>query len=205
MRLLIVDDHSLLREGVTALLRQLGPQTEVLSASDGPGALDIVARTPDLDAVILDLAMPEMDGLAVLDALGACAPSLPVIVLSGSERAADVRRAMARGALGYVPKSANPQTLLSALKLVLDGELYVPPLMLTESAEVASGAAPKLTPRQADVLACISQGLSNKITAQRLDMSEKTVKAHVTAILRALGATNRVRAVALAREYALVP
>ncbi len=205
MRFLIVDDHSLLRDGLAALLRQLGPETEVVSAADGGEALELVEAHADLDAAILDLAMPDMDGAAVLEAFAAKRPDLPVIVLSASEKAADVRRVMSLGALGYVPKSASHQTLLAAIELVLSGEIYVPPLLLSEGQAVASNVElPKLTPRQSDVLACVCRGLSNKATASELSMSEKTVKAHVTAILRALGARNRVQAIAIARENELV-
>src|SRR5262245_5228974 len=147
--------------------------------------------------------MPGLGGAALIEALAARHPDLPLIVLSASESAADVRRVMALGALGYVPKSASPETLLSAFKLVLAGELYVPPLLLDEPPPAAPGdIAAKLTPRQADVLACMCQGLSNKAAARELSMSEKTVKTHVTAILRALGATNRMQAVTIARAAA---
>ena len=202
MRLLIVDDHSLLRDGLSALLRQLGPDTEILPAADAAAALAIAERETDLDAAIVDLALPGMDGASLIETLAARRPDLPVIVLSASESAADVRRVMALGALGYVPKSASPETLLSAVKLVLSGELYVPPLVLGEAPAGAQGAAAKLTPRQSDVLACMERGLSNKAIAGELDMSEKTVKAHVTAILRALGASNRMQAVTIARANA---
>jgi two-component system, NarL family, nitrate/nitrite response regulator NarL len=201
MRLLIVDDHSLLRDGLSALLQQLGPNTEVLAAADGPAALAIAEAEQNLDAVIVDLAMPGMDGASLIETFGTRRPELPVIVLSASESAADVRRVMAVGALGYVPKSASPETLLSAIRLVMSGEIYVPTLMLQNETAPATGAeSPKLTPRQADVLSCMVRGLSNKATARELGMSEKTVKAHVTAILRALGASNRMHAVAIARE-----
>ncbi|HVY86555.1 MAG TPA: response regulator transcription factor [Caulobacterales bacterium] len=202
MKILLVDDHSLLRDGVTALLRQGRPDAMVLACGDGAAALDIAARESDLDAVILDLALPEVDGVAVLKQLGALRPDLPVVVLSASDAPADVRRAMAAGALGYVPKSANPRTLLSALNMVLDGELYVPAIMLQEEVQVEI-STPKFTPRQLDVLRCMCDGLSNKNTARQLDMAEKTVKAHVTAILRALGATNRTQAATVARKMGL--
>jgi two-component system, NarL family, nitrate/nitrite response regulator NarL len=203
MKLLIVDDHSLLRDGLSALLRQLGPNTIVLNANGGAEALDVAAREPDLDLVILDLAMPDMDGPQVIKALGARRPDLPIVVLSASEDAADVRRVMALGALGYVPKSANPQTLLSALQLVLAGELYVPALLLAEPAAASAESAPRLTPRQSDVLTQMCLGLSNKGIARHLAMSEKTVKTHVTAIFKILGAANRTQAVNIARETLL--
>lgn len=203
MKFLIVDDHSLLRDGLTALLRQLGDDITVLAAPDGASALAMLAQAPDLDAAIIDLTLPGMHGVALLETFAARVPDLPLIVLSASENAGDVRRAMAAGALGYVPKSASPQTLLSAIRMVLAGELYVPPLVLDEAPNPAT-QAPKLTMRQSDVLACMGRGLTNKATACELNMSEKTVKAHVTAILRALGATNRVQAIAIAREQAMI-
>jgi len=206
MRLLIVDDHAILREGLTALLQQLGPETEVLTADGGASALDIAARRSDLDVVIMDLAMPGMDGGAVVERLGALRPDLPVIVLSASESAADVRRVLALGALGYVPKSADPNTLLSAIKLVLAGEIYVPPLMLNadgDSAAPTSTQAVHLTQRQREVLTGMSRGLSNKRIAQELGLAEKTVKAHITVVLRVLGASNRTQAVTIARDSGL--
>lgn len=107
--------------------------------------------------------MPGLGGAALIEALAARHPDLPLVVLSASESAADVRRVMALGALGYVPKSASPETLLAAFKLVLAGELYVPPLLLEEPPPAAAcDIAAKLTPRQADVLACMCRGLSNK-------------------------------------------
>jgi two-component system nitrate/nitrite response regulator NarL len=205
MKFLIVDDHSLLRDGLAALLRQFGADTEVISTSDGASAIELVTTHSELDAVILDLAMPDMDGAAVLEAFASKRPDLPVIVLSASEKVSDVRRVMALGALGYIPKSASHHTLLAAIEMVLAGEIYVPPLMLSDAQGGASiPAAHKLTPRQLDVLACMCRGLSNKAIANDLNMSEKTVKAHVTGVLRTLGATNRVQAIAIARENALI-
>lgn len=200
MKFLIVDDHVLLRDGLTTLLARFGPETKVLAAADGASALEIAARERDIDIAVVDLAMPGLGGAALIEALAERHPDLPLVVLSASENAADVRRVMALGALGYVPKSASPETLLSAVKLVLAGELYVPPLLLDERpTPSAADIAGKLTPRQADVLACMCRGLSNKAAARELNMSEKTVKTHVTAILRALGATNRAQAATIAR------
>src|SRR5258706_15779379 len=125
MKLLIIDDHAILREGLAALLRQLGPDTEVLQAFDVPSGLELLDRHADLDVVLLDLALPGIGGLAAIQEFGARRPILPVVVLSSSEAPEHVRQALALGAVGYVPKSANPQTLLSALPLVLAGEVYV--------------------------------------------------------------------------------
>src|SRR5262249_4145450 len=155
----------------TALLRNFGKDTLVLGAEDGPQALEIVAREADIDVVILDLALPGMNGMKVLEELGSRRPGLPVMVLSASEDAEYVRKTMALGALGYVPKSANPETLINAIKFVMQGEIYVPPFMLgakTTAAPSASGL-PKLTPRQSEVLAALCRGLSNKLIARDLN------------------------------------
>ncbi len=212
MKLLVVDDHPVVRNGLAALLRQLGPDTDVLEACDAEQALALVAQHPDLDVVVLDIVMPGLDGLAAIGEFGRARSELPVIVLSSSEDAQTVRRALALGALGYVPKSASRHTLLSAIQLVVSGELYVPPLVLAEAPparqasariEANRGASP-LTDRQVEVLRLIAEGRTNTTIAFDLGLSEKKVKAHVTAIFRALNVLNRSQASAVARESGLI-
>jgi len=202
MKVLIVDDHAVVREGVAAVLRQLGPGTEVLQAHDGPSGLALADGHPDLEMVLLDLVLPGVVGLSALEDFGRRHPALPVMVLSSSEAPDDVRGALALGALGYVPKSASPETLLAALRLVLSGEIYVPPFMARAPAPAASAAAlAPLTERQVEVLRLLVDEVPNKEIAYRMGLSEKTVKAHVTAIFKALGVSNRAEAAALARRY----
>jgi two-component system nitrate/nitrite response regulator NarL len=212
MKLLVVDDHPIVRDGLAALLGQMGPDTVVLQVGDAGGALALVAAHADLDVVVLDIAMPGMDGLRALAEFGRTRPELPVVVISASEDARDAREALAKGALGYVPKSASQHTLLSAIRLVLNGDVYVPPLILAETVvarslnpSVAAGPGrPTLTDRQIDVLRRLSEGQSNKQIAAELDLSEKTVKAHVTAIFRALNVVNRTQAAAAGRTAGLI-
>jgi two-component system, NarL family, nitrate/nitrite response regulator NarL len=212
MKLLVVDDHPIVRDGLAALLGQMGPDTIVLQVGDAGGALALVAAHADLDVVVLDIAMPGMDGLRALAEFGRARPELPVIVISASEDARDAREALAKGALGYVPKSASQHTLLSAIRLVLNGDVYVPPLILAETVvprssdpSVAAGPGrPTLTDRQIDVLRRLSEGQPNKEIAAELDLSEKTVKAHVTAIFRALNVVNRTQAAASGRAAGLI-
>jgi two-component system nitrate/nitrite response regulator NarL len=212
MKLLVVDDHPIVRDGLAALLGQMGPDTVVLQVGDAGGALALVAAHADLDVVVLDIAMPGMDGLRALAEFGRTRPELPVVVISASEDARDAREALAKGALGYVPKSASQHTLLSAIRLVLNGDVYVPPLILAETVvarslnpSVAAGPGrPTLTDRQIDVLRRLSEGQSNKEIAAELDLSEKTVKAHVTAIFRALNVVNRTQAAAAGRTAGLI-
>jgi len=211
MKLLIIDDHSIMRAGLAALLEQPGSDISVLQAGDAAEGITQIEAHPDLDAVFLDLNMPGQDGMSALRDIGKRRPDLPVILLSSSEDPADVRRALAAGALGYLPKSSGPQTLLSALRLVLSGEVYVPPIMLREYVppsdhhdsreHVPDGA---LTERQIDVLRLLGRGLSNKEIGRELLVSERTVKAHVTAIFKSLGVANRTQAIEAARRASLI-
>lgn len=212
MRLLLVDDHAVVREGVAALLQQARAGIEVLQARGGEEGLLLARSEADLDAVLLDLVLPDMDGISAIEAFGQARADLPVVVLAGSEDPHDVRRALAAGALGYVPKSADPLTLLSALDFVLAGNVYVPPLALWGEAggppprRPAPAAEPKpgLTERQVDVLRLLARGLPNKSIAQQLGLSDKTVKVHVTAIFRSLNVVNRTQAATAAREARLI-
>ena len=211
MKLLIVDDHAILREGLVALLRQFEQGTDVLQASDTAEGLRLVEAHPDLDAVFLDLNMPDQSGMEVIPVFAKRCPQLPVIVLSSSENPSDARLALKSGAFGYVPKSASPRNILSALRLVLAGEIYVPPLMLDlgpvptdGSARVASEAGERLTERQTEVLRQLCRGLSNKEISRALDLSEKTTKSHITAIFKALNVVNRTQAASAARRAGIV-
>lgn len=209
MKILVVDDHPVMREGLSALLRQEGPQTTIVQASSAAEALAAVEKHGDLDIVVLDLLMPGTSGLSAISEIGHARPELPVIVLSSSEDPRDVRNALSQGALGYVPKSASQTTLLSAIRLVMSGELYIPSLILNQVAAAKSVvdrsmARALLTPRQIDVLRRISESLPNKTIAYEMDLSEKTVKAHITAIFRALNVVNRTQAAAAGRDLGLI-
>ncbi len=154
-----------------------------------------------LSAILLDLVLPDATGPAAVEALLERAPDVPILVLSSSDSAADVRSVLGRGARGYVPKSSGGQTLVSALRLVLAGEVYLPPLLLDAA---PAEEQPALTGRQAAVLGLLGDGLSNKDIGRRLDLSEKTVKAHVGAVFRALGVVSRTQAVKAARSAGLL-
>lgn len=212
MKVLIVDDHPVVRDGVATLLRQLGADTTVLEAGGAAQALALVAEHADLDVVILDIVMPGLDGFGAIAEFGRVRPELPVIVLSSSEDAQIVRQAFAHGALGYVPKSASRHTLLSAIHLVMSGEIYLPALILneTDSTKIAPGSVENarspsaLTDRQIEVLRLMAEGRTNLAIALELGLSEKTVKAHVTAIFKALNVLNRTQAATFARENGLI-
>jgi DNA-binding NarL/FixJ family response regulator len=200
LKFLLIDDHPMLREGVTAVLRQFDAAAVVLQAADGEQGLALAAEHLDIDAAWVDLRMTGMPGLTATELLSERHPTFPVIVLSSSEDPDDVRRALRAGARGYCPKSAGAATMLAALQLVLAGEVYVPPFMaLAEPLANESASPTGLTGRQLQVLQLLCQGHTNGEIARLLVMHEKTVKGHVTAIFRALKVVHRLQAVEAAR------
>jgi DNA-binding NarL/FixJ family response regulator len=212
MKFLIIDDHPMLREGIAAQLRLLAADVLVLQAGDGQQGMAMAAEHERLDAALVDLDIGGQSGLLVVKALRRAYASLPVIVISGSESASDVRASIAAGARGYCPKSGSAESLLAAIRMVMSGQVYLPPLMLnatpthTDRAGYgnAVGVGTRLTKRQIEVLRELCEGHPNKNIARRLGMEEKTVKTHVTAIFRTLGVVNRVQAAARARTGGLV-
>jgi DNA-binding NarL/FixJ family response regulator len=199
MKVLVVDDHPLILQALARVLKHLQADVQVLNAataSDGRAVLD---EHPDADLLLLDLALPGTDGFELLAELRAAHPAVPVVVLSASERQVDVLRALDMGAMGYIPKTSSNAVLLQALRLVLSGGVYVPSAAVARGPEAARAASRardiSLTRRQAEVLACMLQGLPNKLICRRLGLGEGTVKIHVAAILRALNVRNRTQAV----------
>ncbi|MBE0615820.1 MAG: response regulator transcription factor [Burkholderiales bacterium] len=213
MNILLIDDHPLLRGGMRYLLRSLDADLEMDEASDGAHALNLVAARP-YDLVLLDLKMPGLNGMDALAALRTAIPGTPLVVLSAEEDPRVVRAAIDAGAMGFIPKSSTPEVLIQALRLVLAQGVYLPSAVLDAahpvSASVSSsdqnpgkGALPGLTPRQMDVLHCIIKGKPNKVIARELDVSEGTVKAHLSAVFLALDVHNRTEAVYAAAKLGL--
>src|SRR3972149_621919 len=214
MKILIVDDHPLVREGVRHTLASLQRDVIVLEAGNANEALELSAQHPDLDLVMLDLALPGMPGLAVLEELRQRGCTAPVVVLSGSCERADVIAALNSGAMGFIPKLSSSELMLQALRLVFAGGVYIPPLALgmldlPGVGGASDAAGPKslqqlgLGERQRQVLALIAQGKPNKVIASDLAIAEPTVKAHITEILRALQVTNRSQAMIVARRFGI--
>ena len=209
MKFLIVDDHPVLREGLAALLRQVFAPSTIIAACDVDEAFAALEAHADLDAVILDLNMPGTAGMQAISGFGRARPDLPIVVLSSSEDGRDVRKAIELGALGYVPKSASQQSLTAAIRLVLDGDVYVPPFLLKEreggpgERDGSARGVARLTVRQIEILTLLSKGEPNKVIARTLDLSEKTVKVHITAIFKALNVVNRTQAASVGRAAGL--
>lgn len=205
MKILVADDHALIREALRHLLQELDSDTTVIEAVDGESARRSVAAHPELDLALLDLRLPGVSGLDLLAELRCGYPDLPIVVLSGVEDAATMRAALDRGAMGFIPKSSSNRVMLGALRLVLSGGRYLPPELLaaTEIAAPESVSEIKLTERQRDVLKLMVQGQSNKQICRELGLAEPTVKIHVTAILRALNVTSRAQAIVAVNRFGL--
>jgi DNA-binding NarL/FixJ family response regulator len=197
MKILIVDDHALFRDGLRHVLNGLANDITILQASNFEQALNFVTTNTDLDLVLLDLHMPGKDGFSALDTFARQYPAMPVVIISASSQHSDIQRALDAGAMGYIPKESTSSVMLNALNLILSGGIYVPPNMLhAEKTHPADGEnnAHGLTPRQLEVLALLVKGCSNKDVASQMQLAEATVKMHVTAILKTLGVNNRTQA-----------
>ena len=206
MKILIVDDHALFRGGLCHVLQYLDEQVDVLEASNCDCAMQHVEANPDLDLVLLDLNMPGEDGFKGLHSFSTLYPTIPVVIVSASNRRRDIQRALDTGAMGFIPKESTSSVMLNALQLVLAGSIYLPPSMAQQSNQYSkptNDTVQTLTPRQLQVLSMVVQGHSNKVIAAQLDIAETTIKMHVTAILKSLGVSNRTQAAMAAEKLGL--
>jgi len=207
MKILVVDDDALIRDALRGVLRELKDDAAVVEAADSRQGLRLAHENPDLGLVLLDLNLPDRSGFDVLAELRGSHPAISVVVLSALSDRDSVARALDLGATGFIPKSASREVMLSALRLVFSGGVYIPPEILgwrepsSRRGPPAAGSGPGsprelgLTDRQVEILALMMQGKSNKAICRTLDLAEPTVKNHVTAILKALKVTNRTEAV----------
>jgi DNA-binding NarL/FixJ family response regulator len=214
MRILVVDDHALIREALRTVLRELDGNVSIREAASCRDAMRHLEQDSDLDLILLDLGLPDRDGFAVLAELRERFPATSIVVLSALNDQANVARALDLGALGFIPKSASRELMLGALRLVFAGGIYIPPdILAAKPANPAPATAEEasspndlgLTDRQLDVLGLMMQGKSNKAICRTLDLAEPTVKKHVTAILQALNVTNRTEAVIAAGKLGWKP
>ena len=207
MRVLLADDHKLVRDALAFYCSRLGDDVEVLQAETYDQAAELAAQAPSLDLIILDLNMPGSTGFDGLDSMRKRYPDIPIVILSGSIRHQDMSRALERGANGYLPKTLVGDAMLNALRLVMSGEKFIPSALYDEagSANEASDIPSdsplrNLTPREMDVLEHLIEGKANKQIAALLDLQVVTVKLHMKGILRKLGAANRTHAVKIVLE-----
>jgi two-component system nitrate/nitrite response regulator NarL len=216
MNILIVDDHALVRRGLNYVVKEGFPDAEVTEAESAAGALEHIHNGVAIDLALVDVRMPDLDGLELLRAIKTDKPDLPVIMLSTYDNAPYVKRALADGASGYLLKDATPEDLSQAINVALSGSGNVlSPRVIQNLFEEheASGrdhingrrGEYNLTQREHDILALLSEGRANRDIAQHLYLSEKTVKAHLAAIFRKLGVTNRTQAAMMAVQMGVGP
>lgn len=202
MKILLIDDHALFREGLSHVLCKLDEHVSILEASDLETATQHISENPDLDLVLLDLHMPKISGFDILKNFAKTYPTLPVVIISASTKRSDIQQALALGAMGFIPKDTTSEVMLNALQLIFSGGIYTPP-DLTKTARQSNNTSASLTPRQLDVLKLMVEGHSNKVIAAELELAEGTIKMHITAILSNLGVSNRTKAAMAAEKLGL--
>ena len=203
-RILIIEDHVLVREALALTLAQVGDGVYCQQASNAADALALLEADPDCDLLVVDLMLPEINGFSLLGIIAKRFPDVPALVVSALDDRESVQRAMKAGASGFVSKASPSNTLIEAVRTVLDGGVFTPDAA-TGSATGDGGSRSRrasqafaerfqLTAAQGRVLELVAQGKSNRDIAEFLGLSEGTVKVHVSAILRALGVTSRAQA-----------
>lgn len=214
MKVLIADDHALFRDGLSLRLEKIEPKSVIFQAANFTQALKILDDEKKIDLVILDLDMPDMNWEEGLAELRQKANGARYVIVSASEDPRNIRKSLEQGVCGYIPKRSEPKILTSALQLILDGGTYLPPSVLESNPAISgseknSATAPvssgkTLTNRQQQVLGLVAQGMSNKQIAYEMGVSEATVKLHINALLRSVGATNRTQALIRAQQMGLI-
>jgi Response regulator containing a CheY-like receiver domain and an HTH DNA-binding domain len=219
MQILVADDHKLVRDGLKPFLQELAPDVEILDAANMDEALAAAEKAPKLGLVLLDLMMPGMDGLKGLELLKAKCADVPVVIVSGFSSRDHVVAAVQAGAAGFIPKTVSGTAMVNALRLVLSGEKYLPSstffddpgnqvAMPVPVAAKPAGVPPpfdKLSRREAEILALLVEGRTNKEIAICLDLQEITIKVHLRNVYRKIGSANRAQAVRIAMSSGWVP
>lgn len=200
--IIIADDHPLFRNALFQSIHMAISGANLLEADSLEGLFAVLNKVPDPDLLLLDLKMPGSNGMSGLIQLRSQYPDLPIVVVSASEETSIVSQVKSHGAFGFIPKSSDMKSLIAALNQILAGDSYFPEGSIKNSAacnDLATKIA-ALTPQQYKVLGMLSDGLLNKQIAYDLEVSEATIKAHMTAIFRKLGVKNRTQAVILLQQ-----
>lgn len=203
MKVLLIDDHALFRDALGLLIGARFPDLQLLHAGTLADGVQRLGLQPEVALVLLDLGLPDAQGMQALRQLREQAPQVRVVVLSADDRAETVQQAIEQGACGFVPKTARSALLTDALALTLDGGVYLPPSSLLAQPAPASAAALDLSPRQRDVLRLLIEGKPNKLICRELALSESSVKTHLAAVFRRLDVNSRTQAVVAAARLGL--
>lgn len=217
-RFLLVDDHPIMSDALRYTLETVAPDSKVEFAASYGEARRLLAEGNRIDCILLDLGLPDSDGYDALQGLRLLRPDTPVVVLSADGERDTIMRCLNLGAQGFIPKTVHHDVLRYALQMVAAGHMYVPKEVVTHTGWTPANAMSRVQParatsrdprslgltgRQCDVLRLILRGLPNKLICRELDLAEGTVKIHVSAVLRALGARNRTQAVIAANQLGL--
>lgn len=214
LQVLLADDHALFRDGMRYVLQQLADDVEIIDAGSFADALTLAEANPALDLVLLDLNMPGSDGVTSIRIFHQRFPDIPLVVVSGSDQRTDIEWVMEYGAMGFISKMSSGKIMVSALRMVLDGGIYLPPQLLAQTmASLGTNEPPKsaiqankhgLTKRQMEALQHLAAGLSNKEISAKMNLAEGTVKVHVAAAYQVLQVNSRLDAVVKARNLGLI-
>jgi DNA-binding NarL/FixJ family response regulator len=201
---LTVDDHPLIRSALREVIALMAERVELLEAANPPDGLALLERRADIDLVLLDVNFAEYDGLAFIEKFRAAAPAAPLVIYTMHEDAATLKQALARGAVGIVPKTHSAKLLQKAIHLVMDGGIYLPPELARQLASPDAGpeahpAAPAMSEQQWKILELLAQGLPNKAIAKDLGIAPSTVKNQLTVVFDKLSVSNRTQAAIAAR------
>ena len=195
--ILIVDDHQIYLDGLEMIIQQHLPQTTIYKAHDCDSAREVIREHSAIDLILLDLNLQQQDGLEIWNTLKEEFGPLPVAMLSASCKLQDIKKSKHLGALGFINKAIDNNSLIAAIQTMLDGEFYFP-------YNLTSLPTFQLTPRQTQVLALLAEGLPNKSICRTLDMSEATVKTHLRTIFSLLDVTSRTQCVSVANKFQLI-
>ncbi|MBR1825738.1 MAG: response regulator transcription factor [Alphaproteobacteria bacterium] len=219
MKFLIADDHELFLQGLEFILHKEYPQTEIVLAKNYTEIFSVLEAQKDFDLILTDLAMPGADWLEAIERIHKICPDVPIVIISAVFEREILQKTYDLGVSGYVSKAFPNSLIIGAINLVLAGGVYIPPEILQMSENSPSEKVQKLlknlnqpqvksdkslTPRQTEVLHCMAEGMSNKQIAYKLNVSEGTVKIHITLLMRTLEVTNRTAAVRKAVQYGLL-
>lgn len=206
MKILVADDHALFRSGLQQLISELDSNIQIIEAENHQQAFEIIQENSDIDIALLDLSMPDSDGLTALAKITQKFPMLPAVVLSASESKQDMIAALKAGAMGFIQKSESGPVILNAIRLVLAGGVYVPPALVDDNHRVLSHSSlesANLSTRQLDIVKYVVEGKSNKEIARELSLSVATVKSHLREIFKLMNVKSRTQAAMKAEKLGI--
>lgn len=202
LAVLTVDDHPLMRSALREVIGLIAEGVELLEAANPPEGLAVLTRRPDIDLVLLDLNFAAHNGLSYIERFRAAAPATPVLVYTMQEDPATLKQALAAGAVGIVPKTHSAKLLQKALEIVMDGGVYLPPVLARQLASVdatVQAPTPAMSDQQRKILELLADGIPNKAIARELGIAPSTVKNQLTVVFHKLGVSNRTQAAIAAR------